>query len=256
MIKFIGQLVCDLGVKLISWRKSSKLRGSWQGSQLKTKADIDAHNFITTNLMREFPGIPIISEEAPEQHTAERPAEYWLVDPIDGTASYAQNYNGFVTQIALIKNKKPVIASIYAPMYEELFLAEVGSGAELNGKPIKLESNTYKPKTLIDNTPKPFGKIKKLFKDLDFEDYVESGSISLKACRVAQGNASLFVKLVSVSDWDIGAPYLIVKESGGQLRGLGSRSYNFSGAYQKPGIIIANTKPLIEEADQWIKLNN
>ena len=64
------------------------------------------------------------------------------------------------------------------------------------------------------------------------------------------------MKLVSVSDWDIGAPYLIVKESGGQLRCLESEGYNFSGSYEKPGIIVANTKALIDEACQWIKVNN
>ena len=66
-----------------------------------------------------------------------------------------------------------------------------------------------------DNYPKAKGIAAEIACDLDIQGYLESGSIGLKICRVAEGKAHLFVKDIELYDWDVAAPHLILRESGG-----------------------------------------
>ena len=73
------------------------------GSQFKSDADKLA-NKLLTKLLNDFtPKIKVVSEEDDKSHKKIRPKMYWLIDPIDGTRSFVEGFDGFVTQLALYK---------------------------------------------------------------------------------------------------------------------------------------------------------
>ena len=97
------------------------------------------------------------------------------------------------------------------------FTAVKQNGAYKNGS--RLPNVKSPSTTLIDNYPEPRGIAAKLFDKMALEQYVESGSLGLKICRIAEGSADIFVKDVLVKDWDLAAPELILHEAGGILTG-------------------------------------
>ena len=243
--------VRGLGAELLAWRDGEATRGHWEGAQLKTEADRTAHTFLTERLRAIRPDLPIISEEDARSHVQARPGRYWLIDPIDGTASFAGGFAGFVTQVALVEAGEAVLAAIHAPVDDHLFLASRGGGATRNGAP--LETAMADRRILIDNTPRPHGTAERVFGDLSCTGYVESGSISLKMCRVADGTADLFFKDVVVRDWDIAAPRLVLKEAGGHVCGVTGEEFVLFGDFEKPGVVAASDKPLARMMVDWLR---
>src|SRR4051812_20724840 len=103
-------------------------------NNLVTEVDKQAEAAIIEIISRNFPGHTILSEEAGllEQHS-----DYiWLVDPIDGTVNFAHGIPICCVSIALSYKKELQIGAVYNPMMNELFFAERGKGATLNGVPI------------------------------------------------------------------------------------------------------------------------
>ena len=78
------------------------------------------NEMISDELNALSPGIPVFSEEH-EHVITDRPDIYWLIDPIDGTASWLNGFKGYVTQVALIAHKSPVFGAIYHPSSRRLW---------------------------------------------------------------------------------------------------------------------------------------
>ncbi len=230
----LNRIVKKVGKDLLCWR-DRPVGGEWQGTQLKTEADREAHQALSAALS-DLLDIPILSEEDPASHITPRPKYYWLIDPIDGTASLAGGFDGFVTQAALMENGEPVLAAVYAPAFDRLYSAEKGGGSFCNGERIHVFEDDGRL-ILVDNYPEPRGTAIRMMELLSCTGYLESGSISLKICRVADGSADLFFKDIVVRDWDVGAPALILKEAGGTFTAVDGKPYPFSGKLEKPGLI-------------------
>jgi len=221
-----------------------------RGPELKTNTDLIAHEKLSIALTKLEKSIPIISEEDHRSLIDPRPSHYWIIDPIDGTASFINGYSGYVVQVALIEDKQPVLAAIYAPSLRQMYLAKHKQGATMNGNPICISKNKRR-RILIDNYPSPKDKVFHVYNELKCTGYLESGSISLKICRVADGSADIFFKGVSVRDWDIAAPHLILEEAGGVLTLPNGETYNYWGPYEKKGILATNSPVLADKFHHW-----
>lgn len=250
MLIELSRIVKEVGGKLVEWRNSSASLGKWEGSQFKAQADLLAHEALVKELNLLAPDIPVISEEDSLSWSRNRPSRYWLIDPIDGTASFAHGYSGFVTQVALIKQESPYLAAVYAPALDALYLAERNRGAFLNGHRLHcaLKSPT---KTLIDNYPEPRGVTRLAYKALGFRHYIECGSISLKICKIADGSADLFFKNVIVRDWDLAAPQVILEEAGGLLTDIRGNHINYIGNYEQLGVVAAPEREMSKRLVSW-----
>ncbi|PSL00650.1 3'(2'),5'-bisphosphate nucleotidase [Murinocardiopsis flavida] len=235
----VARAVRDVGVLLREWRSDSRaVSGVWDGLQFKARADSMAHEALSERLRAIEPGTPVVSEEDPASILAPRPPRYWLIDPIDGTASYAHGFPGYVTQAALIDASRPVLAAVYAPEPDIGYRAVRGLGATANGRALpRLGAAPPGSGVLIDNTPAPTGVARAAYAMFGYTDYAECGSIALKLCRIAEGSAHLFVKDVPVRDWDIAAPHLLLHETGGSLRRLDGTPFDYSGGYEHTGLI-------------------
>ena len=239
------ETMTSLGDALLEKRESQDIDSEWHGSQLKSSADLFAHEYLVNSLRKLTPEIPIISEEYIDLKNTTRPECYWLIDPIDGTASYVHGFDGFVTQAALIIDSIPHLGVIYAPATDECFTAVAGKGAHKNGLPIQPNSHSNSIR-IIDNYPQPRGIAKILMDKLKPSEYVESGSLSLKALRVLEGEADLFVKDVVVRDWDFAAPMVILNEVTAIICQVDNKPFNLNGDWEKNGVIVCRSKELYE----------
>ena len=246
LIKEVENIARSLGEKILQLRDNGPIDGIWIGNQLKTDADMMAHQFLAHELPKIKDDIPVISEESDLGKDGKRPDVYWLIDPIDGTASYANGFDGFTIHISLMDNLKATMAVVYAPALNEMFTAELGLGAYCNDKPLHIIKNK-KIRSLIDNYPEPRGTAEYLCNELGIESYIECGGIGLKICRVADNSADLFVKTVPVRDWDVAAPELILKEAGGELFTSDGSEFLYRDSYEKFGIIAGPSKESVEE---------
>ena len=223
-------------------------------SQRQHEADMIAHEGLRTALARAFPGEPVISEED-AHHDHERPDAYWLIDPIDGTASWSRGFPGFVCQLARIEGDRVAFAAMHAPVLQRTWVCVADRGAYLNGDRLADLGNDPADDRIVvvDNTPEPHGIARDLMARLGSDRYLESGSIGLKAALVATGEADVFVKDVVVRDWDVAPALAIIREVGGDLRGGDGRPYRLTGDYAKPrGVLVARSRFLGDRIGAWL----
>jgi fructose-1,6-bisphosphatase/inositol monophosphatase family enzyme len=236
----------DVGRQILAWRNKSSLMHLHSVEEFKTEADKRAHELICKCLNNLFPDVEILSEESSVPQ-GERPDVYWLVDPIDGTASWYHGFDGFVTQAAYIERGLPMFGIIHAPVLNKTWSAFRGSGAYLNGQHLpRLKAG--KRLLVTDNTPEPHGIAKLLIEHLNATGYMESGSLGLKSVLVAEGTVDLFVKNVVVRDWDIAPAEVILHEVGGLLCLPDGSPYIFNGEFEKhKGFIVARDVELMKK---------
>jgi 3'(2'), 5'-bisphosphate nucleotidase len=251
MLKTLETILIDLGSLLLEWRTLGETHGHWEGTQLKAEADLRAHNYLVTHLRESWPNIPIISEEDETAHKAHRPDEYWLIDPIDGTASFCNGFDGFVTQVALMRSCRPVLAVVHAPALGLTYTASLDETPLCNGVQISTNVSSNRGPILIDNYPEPRGIAQSVYNELVCSAYVESGSLGLKICRVADGTADLFVKDVPVRDWDLAPAHLILKRAGGQLTTLDGNALPYDDGFERVGLIASSNRNLMRQVTEW-----
>ena len=253
MLETIETILKELGDLLLQWRLQGLTNGRWEGSQLKSDADRRAHDFLLNRLYRSWPDFPVISEEDERRGDAQRPAEYWLIDPLDGTASFCNGFDGFVTQAALMRGCQPVLAVVHAPALGLTYTALQGGPVLCNSVPISTTALGARAPILIDNYPEPRDIARRLYDEIGCSSYIESGSIGLKICRVADGTADLFVKDVTVRDWDLAPADLILALAGGILVNLAGDPVPYKGSFERAGLIAANNRTLADQAQNCIR---
>jgi len=189
------------------------------GSPL-TKADLESDEYICKKL-KELYNISIISEENyPEYDLRKGFTEFFLVDPLDGTKEFIEGNGEFTVNIAYIKDNKPVMGVIYAPVPEITFFAAENFGSYMEDKegikklPLSEPENdiltatgSRKHSTDLDSEFMQMNNIKKV---------VPAGS-SLKFCKVAMGLAHFYPRFQGSMEWDIAAGHIIAKEAGCRL---------------------------------------
>jgi 3'(2'), 5'-bisphosphate nucleotidase len=246
LIEQITRVVVDVGIQIAERRDELLIDPNWRCDDIKTQADRYAHRCLVERLTRLEP-IPVISEEDTTSHFLQRPNRYWLIDPIDGTASLAKGYEGWVIQVALINEEEPLLAAIFAPDLDLVYTAQKGLGAFVNKERLFLSDLSKDRRTLIDNYPEPRGIAAEAMEAMSCTNYLESGSISLKICRVADGTADIFLKDVVVRDWDVAAPMAVLKEAGGFISKLDGSEFELVGNIEKNGIFVSSSAKLHQE---------
>jgi len=214
-----------------------------------TNVDLESEKTIVGLIREKFPDHIIHSEE---MGTEEKKSEYmWIIDPLDGTHNYMFNIPFFGISIALARNKEIIMGAIYLPAFDELFFAEKGKGAFLNGKPIKAASqeNLIESLILYDNQfHKHEDMLPNYVKIVDkaFTTRI-MGSAVCDLCSVARGyaNARIFHK-PKLCDFAAGA--LIVEEAGGKATDFWGNPWNI----ETKNLIASNGKI----HDELLKLLN
>lgn len=252
-LHLLGQveaILVSLGARLMTLRRSGLKASTRHRDQVKSEADIIAHEFLVHEFSHCWGGVPIVSEEDESGHVARSADRYWLIDPIDGTASYCDGFDGFVTQAALMEAGRPVLGVVHGPALHLTYKAAIGTEPTCNNAPIRVSSR-HTALVLIDNYPEPRGIARRVYDALGFRRYIESGSIALKICRVADGTADLFVKDVPVRDWDLAPAHLLLESAGGALASYDGSPVTYSGPVEKHGLLAASSQRMIDAVTTW-----
>ncbi len=258
ILSILKKIILESGNLLKELANQKMFKGKYIESHFKADADLIIHNKIKSLLEESYPSIPVVSEEDPESWTIKN-SEYFLIDPIDGTSSFINGFDGWVTQIAYMKNYTPIVSVIFCPKLNLLYSSIKEKGAYLNGAKLKV-SKMSKLVSIIDNYPKPIPFIKKIMSELCIRKYIECGSISLKTCMVADNSCTLFVKDMNPKAWDLASPYLILKEAGGFLSDMHGKKICFNSPNESYSGLIATTSissiKKVSEAIKSINIRN
>lgn len=212
---------------------------------LFTQADIAAQELIFNAIRKEFPSHELIGEEGFNGSipTAER---LWLVDPLDGTANFEAGFPHFNVSIAVVNSTReeftPLAGAIYAPCAKELYSAERGKGAFLNGKPIRVSQRPLRESIAATYIPgnaargaAAIGAMQRLHPNARRIRVLSGGAID--CCWVAEGKLAAYFAFSS-TPWDHAAANLMVTEAGGAVSTADGSPWNLG----SKSVVNANTQ--------------
>ena len=188
---------------------------------LVTEIDHASESFLLKEIQTHFPDSHILAEESGETKGVNE--GIWYVDPLDGTVNYSHHIPLFCVSIAYAFKGTVTLGAVYDPLRDEMFSAERGRGAFLNGKPIHASDTTELQKSLLVtgfpydtwNTEKDnFKNFEKLAKMT--QGVRRLGSAALDGCYVAAGRFDGFWEL-TLRPWDIAAAGLTAEEAGAHV---------------------------------------
>jgi myo-inositol-1(or 4)-monophosphatase len=220
---------------------------SYKGAvDLVTPFDIGAQEILVGRLAAAFPTHGFLAEEG----LARRGTSdcRWIIDPLDGTTNYAHAFPVFSVSTALECGGRPVLGWVYDPMREEMFRAEAGRGATLNGAAVRVSEVADLGKSLLA-TGFPYDLRTSPVNNLGHWDRFivraqairRCGSAALDLAYVACGRFDGFWEL-KLKPWDMAAGALLIAEAGGRVTALDGGPF----ALDSPGIVASNG--LIQDA--------
>ena len=198
-------------------------------TSLVTQVDKASEKAILSLILKRFPGHGIVSEESPVKTSTE--PYRWFIDPLDGTTNFIHGVPLVSVSIGLEYQGRLILGGVYNPIADEMFLAEKGHGARLNGKLIhvssvsKLEDALYVTGFPYDRTHSPADYVRFFEAFLAVGQGVRRlGSAALDLAWVAAGRFEGFWEF-KLSAWDVAAGALIVEEAGGRITDVRGRPY-------------------------------
>lgn len=205
-----------------------------------TDTDVAVQQFLQKELLSLLPGSRFFAEEQENEPLTDAPT--FVVDPIDGTLNFMRHRNTSAVSIGLLEHKQPVMGVVYNPYADEMFTAEAGRGAFLNGRKIAVSQTPFDQAMVSIGTSPYDAELARRTMSAATQfllrggDLRRSGSAALDLCDVACGRSDVFFEL-RLRPWDVAAGSLLVKEAGGMFRSLGHDAPYYDGA---SGILAAN----------------
>jgi myo-inositol-1(or 4)-monophosphatase len=199
---------------------------------LVTEVDLQIEREFRAMIAERFPHHVVLGEEFETSGDREAtPPFCWVFDPVDGTTNYAHGLPIFCSSLGLEIDGEIAVGAIYDPTRRELFTAERGQGAWLNGRPLRVSAAD----TLIDsllvtgfhygiqNDPEELVSL--------FREFIQRsravrrlGSAALDLCYVAAGRFDGYWES-KIQPWDVAAGALIVSEAGGRVSTVGGDAF-------------------------------
>ena len=168
----------------------------------------------------------------------------FIVDPIDGTTNFSRNLSLSAISVALLKDAEPYIGVCYNPYTDEMFAAQKGKGAYLNGKSIKVSNKKLQEGIVLTGNAPYYADMREqsltILKNFSMiaADFRRFGSAVIELCNIACGRAEVHFEL-KLQPWDFAAGMLIVEEAGGKVTQLNGEKITFDKA---TSILASNNK--------------
>jgi myo-inositol-1(or 4)-monophosphatase len=200
-------------------------------SSVVTQADLAAERCILETIRARFPDHGVIGEESGFQPGASDLV--WVVDPLDGTSNFVAGLPWYGVMAAVLKDGRPVLAAMYLPGPDTLYLSEAGHGVERNGTPVRMTRETDLKKVLCTYamdasadeavTGRQAALIARLVNRVR---NLRSTNCLLDLCYALEGRFGGCV-LHSAKIWDIAPSCLMFPEAGGRCTDLSGRDLIF-----------------------------
>jgi myo-inositol-1(or 4)-monophosphatase len=172
------------------------------------------------------------TEDDPARLTADR---VWIVDPIDGTRAFLAGRDDWCVSVALAEQGRPIVAAIYAPSTDDLYLATAGGGATHNGAPMAATDGSSLAQARVAGPDRrlallaPFGIVAE----------PKVYALALRVTFVAQGRLDVALGGPNSNDWDLAAADLLVHEAGGALTTLAGETLIYNRPRPKHSALFA-----------------
>ena len=201
-------------------------------SSVVTDADLASEQHILRLIRARFPDDNIVAEETGVQDRGSD--RTWVVDPLDGTSNFAAGLPWFGVMVSVLERGAPLLAAMYLPVEDRLYLATRGEGATRNGETVRVTAETRWSHLLcaygLDASPDPervrkqgllLGGLVQLARNVR-----ATNSLVDFACTI-DGRLGACVNL-NTKIWDIAAPALLFPEAGGQMTDLRGQPITFA----------------------------
>ncbi len=220
-----GTLIAELSTKPLEIKYKRR-------SDLVTIADKQSEKLIVGHLRAKFPDHNIVAEEGGNHQSTS--GYCWYVDPLDGTTNYAHGFPVYSVTLGLAYRDEVIAGVVFDPTRNEMFSAERGAGAFLNGQRLQASSAENLSESLVGTGFPPFASNH----DLNVEFYFRftelshgvrrAGSAALDLCSVAAGRFDGFWEL-KLNPWDKAAGTLMVTEAGGKISDVRGGAFKLLG---------------------------
>lgn len=210
-----GQISLDYRDRLTQIDIQAKPASS---KDLVTEADRAIETFLTEAILQRYPDHAIFGEEFGQKAGSQY---RWIIDPIDGTSSFVHQQPFYSISVAVEKDGRPFLGAVNAPVMKELFIAQRGRGAYLNGQPIRVSQRGKLEEAIVgtgfaclranlqDNNLPYFNRIAPLARGIR-----RYGSAAVDLCYVACGRLDAFWEMI-LAPYDVAAGAAILLEAGG-----------------------------------------
>jgi myo-inositol-1(or 4)-monophosphatase len=223
LLNFAIEMARDAGGLLVQKLGAAKV--SRKGDiDLVTEADLASENLIIERIRSYHPQHGILAEESGEAVLVggKRSEWKWIIDPLDGTTNYAHGYPFFCVSIALEHEGVLEVGGVYDPVRDEMFAAERGRGATLNGRKIRVSDVEDLADAMVC-TGFPYNVRERPNFTRDFANFTmaaqavrRDGSAAIDLAYVACGRFDGFWE-DGLSPWDTAAGVLLIEEAGGKV---------------------------------------
>jgi myo-inositol-1(or 4)-monophosphatase len=201
---------------------------------LVTDADHLSERAVVKLIQQRFPDHQILAEEGGLKN-ASRSAYRWIIDPLDGTTNFAHGYPAYCISIGVEHDGALLLGVVLDPTRDELFVAEAGRGASLNGRRLRVSDIqkldqallvtgfAYDIRETADNNLDHFARFA-----LRVQGLRRTGTAALDLCYVAAGRFDGFWEL-KLNPWDTAAGVLMVREAGGRVTDFAGQPFSIYG---------------------------
>ncbi|HAA02633.1 MAG TPA: 3'(2'),5'-bisphosphate nucleotidase [Syntrophobacteraceae bacterium] len=233
---FLGDLARQAGAAILEIYGAEFTVSEKADHSPLTLADIRSHDILFQGLQKQFPDIPILSEEGKLVPFLARRSwpRFWLVDPLDGTKEFVKRNGEFTVNIALVEGELPILGVIYLPVGDRLYLADIHRGcweiAENHERSLRIEEPAP-DQSVREATSRshPSPDLNRLLTRLPRHQTIVKGSAA-KFCAVASGEADFYPRLGPTSEWDTAAGQAIVTAAGGVMVDTEGRPFRYNKA--------------------------
>ena len=224
-------------------------------SDIVTDVDLEVEKLVLDRVRYEYPEFSVLAEESSPIETDSQFT--WIIDPIDGTRNFAEGIPHFCNLIALAKGSDVELGVTYDPITNELYTAQLGMGAYMNGNPISVTDRIRISDCLLGfdlgYVDEKAGTALDMVRSLwpGFQSMRLMGSAGLGMAYAASGRIDLYFHH-SLSPWDMAAGLILAKESGGVVV---DRQGNPANLFT-PSVIVSNPLTIQEflantEGSEW-----
>lgn len=237
----LENLVRQAGAVLMDHYGTQLTTETKEDQSLVTAADLASEKLLISSLRRWYPDDIVLAEESGLSSAGRRPGSaIWLIDPLDGTTNFANDYPFFCISVARGRftaegTIEPEWGAIYDPVRDELFTASAGKGAWCNGRRLQVRPPRplsrcflamgyyYQRGDVLREEVDRFAAVASVCQAIR-----RDGAAALDLAWVARGTYDAFWEK-GLQLWDLAAGVLLIREAGGDVCNYPTEDYNLEG---------------------------